>query len=263
MAPVLARPRALSGLTGVLLTGALTAAALCNPSHPDRAVPVALPTGGTVIVDETFQGASVPDPSWEPLGRTCLTGAPLGSTPDPATAGLSVTFEQYQYAGTQAPGDGIGFYLVDGATPLDSQGADGGSFTVTVADHGPAAATGVTVTDLLPSGLVLVRATPSAGGYDRTTGVWTVGSLAAGAQATLTLTARAIRVGPVTNTATLTAVDQTDTDPVNNRATVQVVVGDRLPTPTPTPDPTCPPDPHPGDPGPRPGQSPRPDSGRS
>ncbi|MEV7217539.1 hypothetical protein AB0O31_31150 [Kitasatospora cineracea] len=131
------------------------------------------PTGGTVIVDETFAGASVPDPSWEPLGDTCLTGAPLGGSPAPGTApipscpaggtpaapvpgvtpgylqlndsagfvggsllyrrpvpasaGLSVTFQQYQYGGNAQPGDGIGFYLVDGSTPLDSKGADGGS----------------------------------------------------------------------------------------------------------------------------------------
>ncbi|WP_405014809.1 lectin-like domain-containing protein [Kitasatospora sp. NBC_01539] len=173
MASATPQRRRLRGLTGALLTGVLSAAALSGVPLPGGAALAALPTGGTVIVDETFQNDTVPDPSWEPLGRTCLTGAAPGSTPAPdaaqippcpangagppptpgvtpgylqlndasgfvggallyrrpvpAAAGLSVTFEQYQYAGTAAPGDGIGFYLVDGATPLDGQGADGGS----------------------------------------------------------------------------------------------------------------------------------------
>ena len=41
-------------------------------------------------------------------------GSILYQRPIPATAGISVTFEQYQYGGNEA--DGIGFFLVDGAT---------------------------------------------------------------------------------------------------------------------------------------------------
>src|SRR4051812_46234194 len=72
--------------TSALVMGALAFGAL---GAGPLAVPAALaapPTGGTVIVSETFQGASVPDPAWEPLGRTCLTGAPLGSSPAPDDA---------------------------------------------------------------------------------------------------------------------------------------------------------------------------------
>ncbi|MHA6757501.1 DUF7507 domain-containing protein [Streptacidiphilus sp. PAMC 29251] len=56
-----------------------------------------------------------------------VRGSLLYRRPIPASAGLSVTFDQYQYAGNAAPGDGIGFYLVDGSTALDAEGADGGS----------------------------------------------------------------------------------------------------------------------------------------
>src|SRR5262249_48102082 len=53
------------------------------------------------------------------------------------------------------------------------------AFTVTLTNHGPAAATNVTVADTLPAGLTLVNATPSQGNYAG--GVWTVGTVAASA----------------------------------------------------------------------------------
>ena len=54
------------------------------------------------------------------------------------------------------------------------------TYTVTLIDDGPDAATGVTVTDLLPAGLTFVSATPSQGTYDPATGLWTVGTVNAG-----------------------------------------------------------------------------------
>ncbi len=44
------------------------------------------------------------------------------------------------------------------------------TFTVTLTDNGPGAATGVQVTDLLPAGLTFVSATPSQGTYDSAIG---------------------------------------------------------------------------------------------
>ncbi|MEI4908212.1 DUF11 domain-containing protein, partial [Klebsiella pneumoniae] len=51
------------------------------------------------------------------------------------------------------------------------------TFTVTVSNAGPNDATGVTVHDLLPSGLNFVGATASQGSYDAVTGIWTVGAV--------------------------------------------------------------------------------------
>ncbi len=92
------------------------------------------------------------------------------------------------------------------------------TFTVTLTDNGPADATGVEVTDLLPAGLTFVLATPSQGTYDSVTGLWTVGALANGAQATLTLEVRVDSPGPRTNTATISHSDQFDPSPGNDTA---------------------------------------------
>ncbi len=71
---------------------------------------------------------------------------------------------------------------VDNATPNDG---DVVNFTITVKNDGPHSATGLEVTDVLPTGLDFNSATASQGSYDHNTGIWTVGTLAANATATL------------------------------------------------------------------------------
>src|SRR5262249_53894134 len=49
------------------------------------------------------------------------------------------------------------------------------TFTVTLTNNGPPAASNVKVNALLPAGLSLISATPGQGTYNGTTGLWTVG----------------------------------------------------------------------------------------
>lgn len=60
-------------------------------------------------------------------------------------------------------------------------------YELTLRNQGPDDATGVALTHVLPPRLELVSATASQGAYSSTTGVWSVGSLAEGATATLTI----------------------------------------------------------------------------
>lgn len=99
------------------------------------------------------------------------------------------------------------------------------TFTVVAANGGPSAATGVSVTDLLPSGYTLSGFTVTQGSYNTGTGVWTVNNLASGANATLTITATVNASGSYTNTATITGT-QNDPTPGNNSSSS---------TPTPVP----------------------------
>jgi len=98
------------------------------------------------------------------------------------------------------------------------------TFTLTAHNSGPNDATGVTVTDKLPTGLKFVSATGS-GTYNAATGVWTVGNLANGADATLKIVAQVtISNGKATNIAVIneTNYDQNNT---NNQGNTTVVVG--------------------------------------
>jgi uncharacterized repeat protein (TIGR01451 family) len=94
------------------------------------------------------------------------------------------------------------------------------TFTVTLTDLSGTGATGVVVTDGLPSGLTFVNATPSQGSYAG--GAWTVGTVAPGAPATLQIQATVVSPNPQTNTATITQSDQFDPNFANNSASATV-----------------------------------------
>ena len=116
------------------------------------------------------------------------------------------------------------------------------TFTVTAKNNGPLNASGVVVTDPLPAGLTFVSASASQGGYTSGSGVWSVGSLASGATATLQIVATLTQAGPHTNTATKTAEDQQDPNAANDSASA-VVNGqqsDLSLTKTDAPDPVAP-----------------------
>jgi uncharacterized repeat protein (TIGR01451 family) len=114
------------------------------------------------------------------------------------------------------------------------------TYTVTVGNNGPDAATNAQVTDPLPSGLVFVSAAPTQGLYDSKTGLWVVGTVQAGAHATLVLQTTVVSLNPQTNLARITHVDQFDPVPANNVDGIVVQATPVTPTPTPTPAPVPP-----------------------
>ncbi|WP_170254780.1 DUF11 domain-containing protein, partial [Phaeodactylibacter luteus] len=87
-------------------------------------------------------------------------------------------------------------------------------FTLQVINNGPDLATGVFVTDNLPSGYSYVS-DDGGGAYNSGTGRWTIGNLANGATATLNITATVNTTGDYLNTATVFG-DQNDLLPGNN-----------------------------------------------
>jgi len=95
------------------------------------------------------------------------------------------------------------------------------TYTVTATNNGPATATGILISDIVPAGLSGVTVTPSVGTYYN--GIWTIPTLANGAQATLTITgtATAAMAGlTTTNTATRTAQEQYNSMPITTTASV-------------------------------------------
>jgi uncharacterized repeat protein (TIGR01451 family) len=90
------------------------------------------------------------------------------------------------------------------------------TYTVTARDIGPSAATGVTVQDLLPSGVAFVSAMPSRGSYNSGTGTWAIGNLDLSTAQTLVIQATVTSANPSTNTATISHADQFDPNATNN-----------------------------------------------
>ncbi|TYP93828.1 conserved repeat domain-containing protein [Fodinibius salinus] len=93
------------------------------------------------------------------------------------------------------------------------------TYTITAANDGEIPVSGVEIEDNLPQGLTFVSATASQGTYNNTSGNWDIGSLPTSTSATLTIQAE-VQFGQegntITNTASLSAIDQTDENAANN-----------------------------------------------
>jgi len=94
-------------------------------------------------------------------------------------------------------------------------------FTLTATNYGPSAATGVSVSEALPTGYQFVSANPAAA-YNSTTGAWTIGSLANAATATLQVTAKVTASGTYLNVATISG-NQQDSNMGNNTASIATI----------------------------------------
>ena len=116
------------------------------------------------------------------VGQTLTDTASLVSVDqgdtNPANNAAQVAMQVVPYAdlaltssaSTSKPGEGTDFY-----------------FYTTITDNGEVAATNVQVTETLPAGVRLVSASPVAGSYNATTGVWTLPTIAKGTSYQLTL----------------------------------------------------------------------------
>ena len=101
------------------------------------------------------------------------------------------------------------------------------SYSLSVSNGGPGAATGVVVTDKLPAGVNFVSASPGCTNSSGTV-TCTVGVLAKGASKTLTITVQPQTQGSKTNTASVKG-DQSDPNTANNSSSATTQVGPGLP----------------------------------
>jgi uncharacterized repeat protein (TIGR01451 family) len=107
--------------------------------------------------------------------------------------------------------------VVDNASPNLNSNV---TFTVTLTNNGPTAATGVSLFDALPSGLSYVSSSVTRGNFDPNTRIWSVGNVGVGETLTFTLVAKVTSTTLQMNTAEVFTADQTDIDsaPNNGRA---------------------------------------------
>ncbi len=107
--------------------------------------------------------------------------------------------------------------VVDIAKPNVGQNV---TFTITATNNGPTNGSGVTVTDVIPTGYSVVSVTPSTGSWTAPT--WTIGDFANEASATLIVVATINNVGsPYLNTATITG-NEFDFNLANNTSSAIV-----------------------------------------
>ena len=158
-----------------------------------------VPPGSTSAdVDET-------DPDY-PTGYTQTEGSDPTVVTAVAGSNTDVGIDGY------APPVDLGIVKsVDNSTPLVGSQV---VFTLVATNHGVGPATGVGVSDPLPSGYTFISANSPAD-YDSGTGVWTIGTMAKDDTASLTITATVNSSGNYLNVASISG-DQADPKPEND-----------------------------------------------
>ncbi|MEI3790623.1 MULTISPECIES: DUF6923 family protein [unclassified Chryseobacterium] len=198
-------PVTFSKISGTALLNVTSTQILNSATTPDGAAANA--SRGTVLVSGT--GITTITLRIFTRGAAANTGTNWHGTTNTAGDGymLGVTASESNLAVTKT---------VNNSTPAAGSTI---SFTVTANNTGASNNTNVIVNDLLPSGYTYVSSTTSTGTYNSGTGVWTVGSLNAGASATLQVNAIVKSTGSYMNTATISG-DLLDPDNTNNTASV-------------------------------------------
>ncbi|MBL4745879.1 MAG: DUF11 domain-containing protein, partial [Flavobacteriaceae bacterium] len=92
------------------------------------------------------------------------------------------------------------------------------TFEIRIDNDGPNNATGVQVTDLLPSGFNFTNYSLSSGTYDPLSGLWNIGNINVGDSKILLIDVEVLATGDFTNCAAVTQANETDIDssPNNN-----------------------------------------------
>lgn len=98
------------------------------------------------------------------------------------------------------------------------------NFTLTLTNNGPSNASGITVRDLLPAGLIY-NSDNGAGSYNNVTGDWSVALLNSGSNKSLVINALVNATGTHTNIANITSAVQYDSVTANNVASASVTAG--------------------------------------
>jgi uncharacterized repeat protein (TIGR01451 family) len=204
-------------LTGVTWTCTATAPAVCDtPAGAGTiAATVDLPAGGAATFTAT--GTLNPATPAGTLTNTATVAVPVGST-DPDLTNNTATDTS-----TIVPTADVQITKSGPATVVAGTSV---TYTLTVTNNGPGVATGIAVTDPIPSGLAFSSVSAPCSATITTTGC-ALGSLPVGGSTVVTLTFDVppgyTTPDPVNNTATVSTTS-VDANPANNTAVAQTAL---------------------------------------
>ncbi len=207
----------------VTVSGGFFIAALRTPnlSEYPAAMDETSPQGASWVAGAAAGGL---DPA-DPVGTSSvLAPTPVGNL------GLDCNFTLRAVSGAVPSGADLGVTKTSEATGTLYAG-DHLTYTIAVVNNGPADATGVTVTDVLPSAVTYVSNT-CGGSFDGGTHIWTwnIGSLANAGSASCDLVVEVLPSanGPIVNTASV-AGNETDPTPGNDASTASATASNKTP----------------------------------
>jgi LPXTG-site transpeptidase (sortase) family protein len=166
---------------------------------------VDLPAGGTIVYTVTANATANPTGN---LVNTATVTLPQGVSDSNPSNNTSTDTDIF--------GQAADLSLTKQASNSSPSAGSNINFTLSVTNAGPDPATGVEVTDHLPSGFTYVSSSATQGTYDNTTGIWTIGDLAVNQTVTLTMTVTVNASGSYINMAQISASSLIDPDSTPN-----------------------------------------------
>jgi uncharacterized repeat protein (TIGR01451 family) len=232
----------------------------CKPNNPPTAILTATPQSGLAPLTVSFSGAQSSDPDGDAITSYTFNfgdGSPSVTESGPTVSHTYNASGEYRATLTVKDARGlqsanVAALIIDveavtadlSATKTDAPdpvlAGQELTYTITVSNAGPQAATGTVLTDTLPAGSAFVSATTSQGTCSGTSTVsCNLGTINSGSNATVTLKTKPMTAGTITNTASATA-NEADPDTANNTASATTTVNpaaDLSITKTDSPDP--------------------------
>jgi large repetitive protein len=132
------------------------------------------------------------------------------------TLGTAAPAADCTLGGNPPPTDKIDLELTSNINNPEVNFNQNAPILVKIKNNSLLTATGILVKDILPAGLVLQNFDGGGGTYTPATGIWNVGTLFAGNERTLLLTAKVTQGGALKNVAQVTAANQLDIDSAPN-----------------------------------------------
>lgn len=190
-----------------------------------------LPTGANASFDPTSVNLTDATAKSSTLSVTTSSNTPVGTFPLTITAISGMLQHTANVSLRVVSGTSADVSITKTASP--NPGFTGSTLTyrLVIANAGPASATNVNVTDNLPGGVAFGSATTTQGSCSGSAPVnCSIGTLASGASAIVTITVTPAASGQITNNATVSATES-DPDSSNNTASLITVIDSPPPAP--------------------------------
>jgi uncharacterized repeat protein (TIGR01451 family) len=190
-----------------------------------------LPTGANASFNPSSVNITDATAQTSTLTVTTSAGTPVGTYPLTVTA-ISGSLQHTANVSLRVVSStSADLSLTATGSPNPAAVGTGLSYRLTVTNNGPAASTNVNLTDTLPASVGFVSASTTQGSCSGAGPInCTLGSLASGASAVVTINVTPTAAGQITNTASVSGTEA-DPDSSNNTVTVNTVVDPQTPTP--------------------------------
>ncbi len=170
-----------------------------------KILPLPTPLHGGITLSTT--GAFTYTPTTDYVGKDSILYEACN-----AANQCSQAYAVFTITGTPPPAVQVDLSLTKTVNQKKAAIGDVISYTITVKNEGTNPATGVTVKDLMPVGVLYQTNATAFGTYNNTTGIWTIGNIAAGQTVTLIIAVKAQYQGTFFNRAEIFTCNETDID---------------------------------------------------